>query len=301
MGTPLAHTTALVAGATRGAGRAIAVELGALGATVYCTGRSTEAAPSDMARPETIEGTARRVTEAGGQGVAVPTDHLDPQQVAALVRRVDTEQGALDVLVNDVWGGDPLAEWDARLWEHDLENGRKLLRRAVDTHIITSHHALPLLTRRPGGLVLEITDGTDRDTYRGSFFYDLAKDAVIRMAQAQAAELGPLSGTAVALTPGFLRSEAMLDIFGVTEENWREATAKEPHFCASESPAYVGRAAAALAADPDVGQWNGRAVSSWAMAGEYGFTDADGTRPDWGRYMAEVVLTGATPSDEGYR
>ncbi|MDR3081836.1 MAG: SDR family NAD(P)-dependent oxidoreductase, partial [Streptomyces sp.] len=220
MPEPLAGKVALVAGATRGAGRGIAVELGAAGATVYVTGRSTRERRSEYDRPETIEDTAELVTAAGGHGIPVPTDHLIPAEVRALVDRIDGEQGRLDILVNDIWGGEKLFEWESPVWEHDLDKGLRLLRLAVDTHAITSHHALPLLLRRPGGLVVEMTDGTaeyNRDNYRVSFFYDLAKTSVLRMAFALGHELGPRGATAVALTPGWLRSELMLDLFGVAE------------------------------------------------------------------------------------
>lgn len=269
---------ALVAGATRGAGRAIAVELAKAGATVYATGRSTRAGRSVMDRPETIEETAEL---AGPTATAVRVDHSRPAEVAALLERIEAEQGRLDVLVNDVWGGDPLTQWDTPLWEHDLDAGLRLLHNAIDTHVITSWHALPLMLRTPGGLVIEITDGVGAH-YRGSFFYDLAKNGVIRLAVAQAAELEPRGLTALALTPGFIRSEAMLDHFGVTEDNWREAPSK--HFLQSETPAFVARAVVALASDPDRGRYSGRALSSWELAREHGFTDADGARPDWGAY-----------------
>ena len=298
---PLAGKVALVAGATRGAGRGIATELGAAGATVYCTGRTTRTSRSDQNRSETIEETAERVTAAGGEGIAVRVDHLDPAQVRDLVARIDAAHGRLDVLVNDIWGGEPLTAWGEPLWRHSLDDGLKLLRLAVDTHIITSAHALPLLIRRPGGVVVEVTDGTEVAEYRGSFYYDLAKTSVIRLAVAQAAELKDHDGTAVSITPGFLRTEEMLDHFGVTEATWRDGITKDPHFCMSETPTYVGRAVAALAADPDVRRWSGRALSSWGLSREYGFTDADGTRPDWGRYFAEVYEGGRTPSDAGYR
>jgi len=284
-------TIALVAGATRGAGRGIAVSLGEAGATVYCTGRSTRAARSEYDRPETLEETAELVTEAGGAGIAVPTDHLEPEQVRALVERIDSEQGRLDVLVNDVWGGEKLFEWDTPVWEHDLGNGLRLLDLAIKTHLITSHHALPLLIRHPGGLVVEMTDGTaeyNATTYRINAFYDLAKTAVIRLAFAQSKDLAPYGATAVALTPGWLRSEMMLDTFGVTEANWRHATERIPHFGISETPRYVGRAVAALAADPDRQRHSGGSLSSGGLAREYGFTDLDGSRPDAWRYMVEV-------------
>ncbi|MFC9842489.1 SDR family oxidoreductase [Streptomyces sp. NPDC060223] len=295
---------ALVAGATRGAGRGIAVELGAVGATVYVTGRSTRAKRSEYDRPETIEDTAELVTAAGGRGIAVPTDHLVPSEVEALVARIADEQGRLDVLVNDVWGGETLFEWDSTVWEHDLDKGLRLLRLAVETHAITSHHALPLLLRNPGGLVVEMTDGTaeyNRNTYRVSFFYDLAKSSVLRMAFALGHELGPRGATAVALTPGWLRSEMMLENFGVTEENWRDALERVPHFGISETPFYVGRAVAALAADPDVARWNGDSLSSGRLAQVYGFTDRDGSRPDAWRYMVEVQDVGKAADATGYR
>ena len=218
--------------------------------------------------------------------------------------RIEAEQGRLDVLVNDVWGAEHLFEWDTPVWEHDLEHGLRLVRLAIETHLITSHHALPLLIARPGGLLIEVTDGTaeyNAERYRNSLFYDLAKNAVIRLAWAQAQELAPHGATAVALTPGWLRSEAMLEAFGVTEETWREAVTRVPHFCSSESPAFVGRAAAALAADPDVARWSGQSLSSGALAQVYGFTDLDGTRPDAWRYIVEVTEAGLPADDTGYR
>ncbi|MFD7256098.1 SDR family oxidoreductase [Streptomyces sp. NPDC059874] len=295
---------ALVAGATRGAGRGIAVQLGARGATVYVSGRSTRGRRSEYDRPETIEETAELVTSAGGRGVPVVADHLVPAEVEALVARIDAEQGRLNVLVNDVWGGERLFEWDSTVWEHDLDNGLRLLRLAVETHAITSHHALPLLLREPGGLVVEMTDGTaeyNASRYRNSFFYDIAKSSVLRMAFALGHELGPRGATAVALTPGWLRSEMMLDNFGVTEANWRDALTKVPHFAISETPSYVGRAVAALAADPEVSRWNGRSLSSGGLAGVYGFTDLDGSRPDAWRYMVEVQDPGHPADVTGYR
>ncbi|WP_141576040.1 SDR family oxidoreductase [Actinomadura sp. WMMA1423] len=305
MSRALEGKTALVAGATRGAGRGIAVQLGAAGATVYVTGRSTRTHRSEMDRPETIEETAELVTAAGGEGVAVQVDHLDPERVAALVRRVDDERGRLDVLVNDVWGGDRLFEFGKRLWEQSLDDGLHMLRLAVDTHAITSHHALPLLIREPGGLVVEITDGTAEynAAYREEcgLFYDLAKSAVIRMALAQSVEIEPYGATAVSLTPGWLRSEAMLDNYGVTEETWLDAAKVNPHFAISESPAFVGRAVAALAADPDRARWNGASLSSGGLAQVYGFTDVDGSRPDAWRYIVEVQAAGRPADVTGYR
>ncbi|WP_460071985.1 SDR family oxidoreductase [Streptomyces sp. YKOK-I1] len=304
MAGPLAGRVALVAGATRGAGRGVAVELGAAGATVYVTGRSTRDRRSEYDRPETLEDTADLVTEAGGQGIAVPTDHLEPDRVRALIERVDAEQGRLDVLVNDIWGAEHLFAWDTPVWEHDLAKGLRLLRLAVETHAITSHHALPLLLRHPGGLVVEMTDGTaeyNRDTYRNSFFYDLAKTSVLRMAFSLGHELGPRGATAVALTPGWMRSEIMLDAFGVTEDTWRDALAAQPHFAISETPRYVGRAVSALAADPDVARFNGRSLSSGGLAPVYGYTDLDGSRPDAWRYLVEVQDAGKPADVTGYR
>jgi NAD(P)-dependent dehydrogenase (short-subunit alcohol dehydrogenase family) len=296
---------ALVTGATRGAGRGTAVALGEAGATVYCTGRSTHGRRSEYDRPETIEETAELVDSAGGTGVAVPTDHLEPEQVRALVERIDGEHGRLDVLVNDIWGGENLFQWNTPLWEHDLDNGLRMLRLAVDTHLITSHFALPLLMRSPGGLVVEMTDGTreyNETRYRVSAFYDLAKAAVLRLAFVQGEELAPHGCTAVALTPGWLRSEMMLDNYRVTEETWRDAAAINPHFAAiSESPLFVGRAVAALAADPDVHRRNGGSFSSGGLAREYGFTDVDGSQPDAWRYLVEIQDPGLPADPTGYR
>ncbi|MFD5094600.1 SDR family oxidoreductase [Amycolatopsis thailandensis] len=302
MEKPLAGKIALVAGATRGAGRGIAVQLGAAGATVYVTGRSTGSRRSEMNRPETIEETAALVDEAGGHGIAIAVDHLVADEVRELVERIDAEQGALDVLVNDIYGA-PI-EWDKTVWESTLDTGLRTLRLAVDTHAITSHFALPLMIRKPGGLVVEVNDGTteyNSGNYRVSFFYDLAKTAVNRMAFALAHELAPHGGTAVAVTPGWLRSEAMLDAYQVTEENWRDATKVQPHFAISESPAFVGRAVAALAGDGEVARWNGKSVSSGELALEYGFTDLDGSRPECWRYLVEVQDPGKPADVTGYR
>jgi NAD(P)-dependent dehydrogenase (short-subunit alcohol dehydrogenase family) len=302
---PLAGKVALVTGATRGAGRGTAVALGEAGATVYCTGRTTRQRRSEYDRPETIEDTAELVTAAGGLGIAIAVDHLDPSAVEALVQRIDADSGRLDVLVNDIWGGEKLFEWSTPVWEHDLAAGLRLLRMAVDTHLITSHFALPLLIRRPGGLVVEMTDGTreyNAEHYRNSIFYDLAKNAVLRLAFAQGEELAPHGCAAVALTPGWLRSEMMLDNYGVTEANWRDGAATNPHFAAiSESPRFVGRAVAALAADPDLGRRSGGSFSSGGLAREYGFTDLDGSRPDCWRYLVEVQDAGKPADPTGYR
>ena len=281
-------TIALVAGATRGAGRGISLALGELGATVYCSGRSVRGAlASGDSRPETIEETAELVTARGGKGIAVRCDHTVASEVATLMARIRDEQGRLDVLVNDVWGGDALTAWGTPFWEQPLENGLLMIDRAVKSHIITSHHALPLMVESRGRLLVEVTDG-DSLYYRGNFYYDLVKTTVIRLALGQAYELRKHGIAALAVTPGFLRSEAMLDLFGVTEETWRDAAKKDKHFLASETPLYVGRAVAALAADPDVMKKTGRVTSSWELSEQYGFTDADGAKPHWGRYYEET-------------
>jgi NAD(P)-dependent dehydrogenase (short-subunit alcohol dehydrogenase family) len=300
----LAGRIALVAGATRGAGRGIAVELGAAGATVYVTGRTTRDQASEYARPETIEETAELVSRAGGGGIAVQVDHLVPDAVKALIARIRAEHGRLDILVNDIWGAEKLMEWNKPVWEHDLEKGLRMLRLAIDTHLITAHHALALLIERPGGLLVEVTDGTteyNATHYRLSPFYDLAKVAVARMAWAHAQDLAPHGATSVALTPGWLRSEMMLEAFGVTEQNWRDATAKVPHFVISETPGFVGRAVVALASDPDRARWNGHSLSSGGLAQVYGFTDRDGSRPDAWRYLVEVQEAGKPADAAGYR
>lgn len=255
-----------------------------------------------MDRPETIEETAALVDEAGGHGIPVQVDHLVPAQVSALVARIRSEQGALHVLVNDIWGAE--IEWAKTVWESSLDTGLRTLRLAVDTHAITSHFAIPLLIATPGGLVVEVTDGTDEyntTNYRVSFFYDLAKAAVNRMAFALAHEVEPHGATAVSLTPGWLRSEAVLQAHGVTEANWRDAVAHSPHFAISESPAFVGRAVAALAQDPEVARWNGDSLSSGRLAQVYGFTDLDGSRPDAWRYLIEVQDPGLPADVSGYR
>jgi len=301
---PLNGKVALVAGATRGAGRGIAIELGAAGATVYVTGRTTRTQRSEYNRPETIEETAELVNLAGGQGIAVQVDHLDPDQVQALIARIENEQGRLDILVNDVWGGEHLTQWNVPVWEHSLERGFRQLRLAIDTHIITSHYALPLLIRNKNGLVIEVTDGTaeyNDHNYRLSMFYNLAKTSVIQMAKSLAHELSPYQCTAVAVTPGWMRSEIMLDHFGIKEENWRDATVKEPHFIMSESTRFIGRAIAALSGDPDVARWNGHSVSSGQLAQEYGFYDLDGSQPDFWRYAVEVQDAGKPANAAGYR
>jgi len=299
----LAGKVALVAGATRGAGRGIAVALGGAGATVYVTGRTTRSQQSEMKRPETIEETAALVDAAGGRGIAVRVDHLIPDDVRALIDRIRDERGKLHVLVNDIWGATTM-EWNKSAWASSLDIGLHTLRLGVDTHAITSHFALPLLIESPGGLVVEVTDGTaeyNATRYRVSFFYDLAKAAVNRMAFALAHELAPHGATAVALSPGWLRSEAMLEAYGVTESNWRDAIARSPHFAISETPTFVGRAVTALAMDPDVARWNGQSLSSGQLAKVYGFTDLDGSQPDAWRYVPEVQDAGKPADVTGYR
>jgi NAD(P)-dependent dehydrogenase (short-subunit alcohol dehydrogenase family) len=300
----LSGKVALVAGATRGAGRGIAVELGAAGATVYATGRTTRDQPSEYGRPETIEETAELVTAAGGKGIAVQVDHLVADDVRKLVERIRAEQGRLDVLVNDMWGGEKLMEWNKAVWEHDLQKGLRMLRLGIDTHLITAHHALKLLIERPGGLLVEVTDGTaeyNAEHYRLSPFYDLAKVAVTRMAWAHAKDLARHGATSVALTPGWLRSEMMLEAYGVSEANWRDAALKSPHFIISETPRFIGRAVVALAADPERARWNGQSLSSGGLAQVYGFTDLDGSRPDAWRYVPEVQDAGKPADATGYR
>jgi NAD(P)-dependent dehydrogenase (short-subunit alcohol dehydrogenase family) len=295
---------ALVAGATRGAGRGIAIALGEAGATVYCTGRSSRrsATARPAAKPgvsETIEETAELVTAAGGSGIAVRVDHTVPAEVKKLVAQIKRQHKHLDILVNDVWGGDALTEFGKPFWKVNLENGLQMLKQAIHSHIITSHYAAPLMLGRSGAIIFEITDG-DAFYYRGNIFYDLVKISVIRLAFAMSRELRKRDIASVALTPGFLRSERVLEHFGVTEANWKEAGKRKnanvnskdqndapQDFMASESPRYIGRAVLALAADPDVTKKSGRVFSSWALAREYGFTDLDGTQPDWGAHARQ--------------
>ncbi len=301
---PLHDKVAVVAGATRGAGRGIACMLGEAGATVYCTGRSVRGQPATEGRPETIEETAEMVTAHGGSGIWMQVDHTVEKQVQGLFARVGEEQGRLDVLVNDVWGGDALTEWGKPFWKLSVDAGTVMLERAVTSHIITSRHGVPLMLERAAGLIVEITDG-DFLGYRGNLFYDLCKIAAIRLAYAMAADLRDHPGiTALALTPGFLRSEAMLDHFGVAEANWEDAVKKDRHFAESETPFFVGRAVAALAADPDVHARNGRVFASWTLAKEYGFRDIDGRQPDFGGYFEKEtagILDHGGPADADER
>ncbi|MGW7543889.1 SDR family oxidoreductase [Streptomyces sp. NPDC054770] len=305
---PLAGRVALVAGATRGAGRALAVELGRAGATVYVTGRTTRGHASEVGRTtETIEETAELVTGAGGTGIAVPTDHLDPDQVRVLVERIGREQGRLHILVNDLWGGEHLlvgSVFGRKSWETPLADGLRILDLGVRSHVITAALALPLLLRSDAPLHVEVTDGTAafNRRYRGNLYYDLAKNAPIRIAFGLGEELAEYGGTAVAVTPGFLRSEQMLAHFGVSEENWRDAVDREPDFAIAESPHYLARGVAALAADPDrAARWNGKSVSSADLARAYGVRDVDGSRPDALAYFEEVTYGGKDGSPEDYR
>ena len=287
---------ALVSGATRGAGRGIARALGEAGAIVYCTGRSSRSGPMNPERPETIEETAELIREAGGDAVAVRVDHTDESQVERLVQRIGGDRGGLDILVNDIWGGDALTEWGKPFWEVEVAQGFRMMELAIHTHIVTSRHAVPLMFKRQGGLIVEITDGAFAG-YRGQVFYDLCKAAVARLAYAMSVELTGRDITALAMTPGFLRSEAVLDHFGVGEANWRDAVPKDRHFAHSETPLYVGRAIAALAADPQVARYGGRTLTSWDVARTYDLRDADGSQPHWGDYLdsaIEEVLAGAT-------
>jgi NAD(P)-dependent dehydrogenase (short-subunit alcohol dehydrogenase family) len=300
---PLDGRIALVAGATRGAGRAIAVELARAGAFVYATGRSSRATgPSDMDRPETIDGTGEAIGAAGGRGEALRVDHLVPAEVRALVERIDREQGRLDILVNDIFGGDRYVQWNKKLWEHDLEDGLTMLRMGIHTHLITAAVAVPLMLRHDGGLIIEMTDGTPdyNKNFRKDvgFYYDLVKACVERITLGLTADLGDARCTPVSVTPGWLRSERMLDGFGVTEDTWRDATARIPDFCISESPTYVGRGVARLAADPDVARHAGTTLTAGQLARMYGITDVDGTRPDAWLYLAEK---GTPATEHAYR
>jgi NAD(P)-dependent dehydrogenase (short-subunit alcohol dehydrogenase family) len=304
MDRPLQGKVALVAGATRGAGRGIALSLGAAGATVYCTGRSSRAAgPSPMGRPETIEETAELVAAAGGEGVAVRVDHAREAEVEALLQRIGAERGGLDILVNDLWGGDPMVDWSAKFWDQDIAKVRALVDQAVFSHLITARYAAPLLIGRGRGLIVEVTDGSG-EGYRGQILYDLVKSSVIRLAYAMAWDLVGTGVTAVALTPGFLRSEVVLESFGVTEANWQGGAAEEPLFAESETPAFIGRVIAAMAADPDVGRFSGLALSSAELGEHYGLQDVDGRRPQVWRHfdrLAEGILAQDGPLDEEKR
>ena len=297
----LSGRVAVVAGATRGAGRGIAAALGEAGATVICTGRTTREKRSEYDRPETIEETAELVTKLGGEGIAIAVDHLEKDQVKRLAERIEKEHGHIDLLVNDIWGAETLkggpSGWNTPIWKHDLDKGLRILRLAIETHLVTSHYLLPLLIKKSGGLLVEVTDGTNdynASHYRISVYYDLAKVAVNRLAFSQGHELAPHGATAVAITPGWMRSEIMLEVFAVTEETWRDAVKERagkpqapPDFVHSESPRYVGRAVAALFADPKRARFNQASLTAGQLAAEYGITDIDGSRPDMWRVMEE--------------
>ncbi|OQO92913.1 SDR family oxidoreductase [Saccharomonospora piscinae] len=305
MNVDLTGKVALVAGGTRGASRAIAVELGRAGAHVYVTGRTSGEHRSEVGRSETIEGTVELVERAGGSAVAVRVDHLDPDQVRSLAERVDAEHGRLDVLVDGIWGGDTHLGWEQPVWEHSLDASLRMVRLGIDAHLITSHFLLPLVLREPGGLVVELTDGTEE--YNAKYregttlaFY-VVKSAAHAFARGEAAETAEHGCTAVAFTPGWIRSEAMLDEFGVTEQNWRDALTAQPHFCISETPAFVGRTVAALAADPEKKRFSGQTLNSGQLAKIYEVDDVDGSRPDGWRYMREVADQGKPADPTGYR
>lgn len=308
----LSGKVALVAGATRGAGRAIAIELARAGAYVYATGRSSrQTGPSEIERPETIDETGEMMRAAGGAGVALRVDHLESDEVADLVGRIAAEQGKLDILVNDIFGGDRYMQGDRKLWEHDLDGGLRMLRMGIDTHLITATKAMPLMLAGIAsgassyGLVIEMTDGTSdyNKNFRRNvgFYYDLVKAAVERITIGLTAELAGTAVTAVAVTPGWLRSEAMLEHYGVTEPTWREAIAKVPHFCISESPYFVGRGIAALAGDAGLARYAGRVLTSHDLGNAYGVTDIDGSQPDCWRHVVEVQDADKPATEAGYR
>jgi NAD(P)-dependent dehydrogenase (short-subunit alcohol dehydrogenase family) len=293
------QAVAVVTGATRGCGRAIAVELGRLGTTVYVTGRTARGHASPMRRPETIEDTADLVDAAGGHGIAVRCDFMSAGEVDALAAHIQAESGRrIDILVDDVWGGDPFVEFGKPYWKSDLQTALAVVHNAIDTHLIALHKLLPLVITQPGGLVIEVTDG-DTDGYTGAGLpYFVSKSGIRAIGRALGAELARYGCTGLAVTPGFLRSEAMLDHFGVTEQTWRDAvsTTAPPDFAVSETPVYLGRGVAALAADPDVSRFAGQTLASWTLMREYGFTDYDGSQPDFGRWFTEVHAAGMDPA-----
>jgi len=264
-----------------------------MGATVYCTGRSVHG--NTTGRPETIDETAEMVTRAGGEGISVRVDHANASDVRKFAGSIDR----LDVLVNDVWGGDDAVEWGRPFWELDLDRGLPMMRNAIETHLVTARHLVPKMVAERSGLVVEITDG-DAWWYRGNLLYDLVKSSVVRLAFGMSEELRPHGVAALAVTPGFLRSEAMLDRFGVTEASWRDGAKQDPHFAFSETPRFVGRAVVALAADPHVMRKSGRIFASWTLAKEYGFADADGARPDWGAHWDEAFPGATKKLDETF-
>lgn len=284
MSKPLEGQVAVVAGATRGAGRGIAIELAAAGTKVYCTGRSVRGAVATSGRSETIDETASMIAAAGGKAVPVRVDHTVEREVEALAARVRRDEKRLDILVNDIWGGDEMVDWESKFWTLDIAIARRLVDQAVFSHLLTSRHLAPLMVEARRGLIVEITDG-EMPGYRGQLLFDLVKSSINRLAYGMAWDLVGTGVTAVAVSPGFLRSEAMLDRFGVSEANWRDAAKNNPDFAYSETPRYVGRAVAALAADSDIGRKAGLALWGGDLADEYDFNDVDGSRPNFWRNM----------------
>jgi NAD(P)-dependent dehydrogenase (short-subunit alcohol dehydrogenase family) len=300
-GMPLAGQVALVAGATRGAGRGIARALGEAGAIVYCTGRSAAGHPRGMDRPETIDQTVTMIEQAGGRATAVRVDHTHEDEVKHLAARVRDEAGRLDVLVNSIWGADPQIDWGRRFWEIDLSTIRGYIDQTLISHVITNRYMAPLMVEADRGLMVEVIDGHFAG-YRGHILYDFVKSSLSRLAYGMAMELAQTRVTALSLSPGFLRSEAVLDHFGVREDHWRDAVEKDPFFAESESPQLVGRAVVALAGDPDVGRKAGLIHFASDLAREYGFMDVDGRVPDFPRLLDAKVNEIASTSpmnDEG--
>lgn len=298
---PLAGQVAVVAGATRGAGRGIARALGEAGALVYCTGRSAAGAPKGMDRPETIDETVALIEQAGGRAIAARTDHTREEEVVRLAARIRNEAGRLDVLVDSIWGADPMIDWSRRFWEVDLTHVHAYLDQTLISHLITCRHFSPLMIEANRGLIVEVIDG-HFGGYRGHILYDLTKASLVRLAYGMAMELARTGVTALALSPGFLRSEAVLEHFGVREDNWRDAIPKDPYFAESETPRFVGRAVAALAADPEVRRKAGLSHFASDLAREYGFADVDGRVPDFPRlFDARVREIASTPplDDQG--
>jgi len=285
---PLAGQIALVAGATRGAGRGTARALAEAGAFVYCTGRSARGHPKGMDRPETIDDTVALIEQAGGRAVAVRVDHTQEGDVKDLAKQVRRQSGRLDILVDSVWGGDPMIDWTQRFWEIDLAKLRPYIDQTVLSHLITARHLAPFMVEQNSGLIVQMIDGHFAG-YRGQILYDLTKAALVRLAYGMAVELAGTKVTALALSPGFLRSEAVLEHFGVGPGNWRDGIAKDPYFAESETPLLSGRAVAALAGDPAVGRRAGQAFWASDLAREYGFSDVDGRVPDFpGLFDANV-------------
>jgi NAD(P)-dependent dehydrogenase (short-subunit alcohol dehydrogenase family) len=300
----LSGRVALVAGASRGAGKAIAIELAAHGASVYLSGRTTDTEESDEHRPESLDAAVATIRGAGDRAFAIRTDHSGEDDVRALIDHIRSNEGRLDILVDALWGGERFIDWDTPIWKIPPARGLQLLGAALTTHLITAHFALGLMIEHPGSLLVEITDGTadyNGANYRSNAYYDVSKTALSRLAFGLAEELAPLGGTAVALTPGWMRTEAMLDLFGVTEATWQDATAKDPHFAITESPVFVARAVAAIAGDPRRDRWAGRSISSIDAARDYGFTDVDGSMPDSWQYNIDIKDRGLPPNVRGYR